>query len=112
MTNIPTDTTVARFDIPTFVVVHAPGTQAAGGPDELAVEIQIYDEHDKDRPIRVVTQNEALMTATTAPTGATRAYGIGAKSTTTEARRLADALNNAADSVDPKPVAGGHSQSR
>jgi hypothetical protein len=94
---------VATIAATTFVLVHLPGRPAANVTDELVVEIDTA----KPKPIQVVTVNEHLLGATTNPGSQTQAYGVGAQLSPADARRLAAALNEAADELDPRPPSGG-----
>jgi hypothetical protein len=98
MADTPSSRTIDAVSAPTFVLAHSPGFPAADGPDEVVVETD-YDTSDH-RYISLTTSNEALFAATTSPTSATRAYGMGAKMDAATARRIADALTVAADEAD------------
>ncbi|MDV8023393.1 hypothetical protein [Rhodococcus sp. IEGM 1330] len=90
---------VTSVSAPTFAVARTADRSPADVDDRVTVEIDT----DKPRPIQIVTENGNMFFAASA----SQAYGIGAHLSPADARRLAAALTEAADELDPRPPSGG-----
>lgn len=86
--------------MPTYAVYRlSTDERALDDRDELSVEIVNLSDKERHRAIEIRMQNERLLNAAVDSTS-TGLYGMNASMYPEEARRLAKALNDAADEVD------------